>query len=279
MRKIQLATVALMIVGAVMIAPAASAQIAVGISVRIGPPPLRVVAVQPMCPGPGYIWTPGYWAYGGEGYYWVPGAWVMAPRPGLLWTPGYWAYAGGGYAWHPGYWGSHVGFYGGINYGFGYFGAGFVGGRWDGDRFFYNTAVWRVNRAVIRNTYEDRRGMREDRGNRISYNGGEGGVRVRATPEEMRYARERHEGATPMQYRGETRARMAARQGGGFRSFGGPARGRDRQDQASRRGREARAEARQQGGQRGRGHGRGRGRGDAKHGRGDGGRGQGGGVF
>src|SRR5437762_14137426 len=70
---------------------ASSAQIGIGISVRVGPPVLPVYA-QPICPGPGYIWTPGYWAYGDEGYYWVPGTWVMAPEPGLLWTPGYWGF-------------------------------------------------------------------------------------------------------------------------------------------------------------------------------------------
>ncbi len=109
--------------------PASSqAQIAVGISVHIGPPALPVYA-QPMCPGMGYLWTPGYWAYGPDGYYWVPGTWVLAPV-GLLWTPGYWGWGGGAFAWHAGYWGPHVGFYGGINYGFGYGGVGFVGGRW-----------------------------------------------------------------------------------------------------------------------------------------------------
>lgn len=39
------------------------AQVAVGVSIRIGPPALPVYP-QPICPGPGYIWTPGYWAYG-----------------------------------------------------------------------------------------------------------------------------------------------------------------------------------------------------------------------
>src|SRR5215472_18993243 len=107
------------------------AQIAVGvgISVHIGPPALPVYA-QPICPGAGYIWTPGYWAYGPMGYYWVPGTWVVAPTPGFLWTPGYWGWGGGAYIWHAGYWGPHVGFYGGVNYGFGYFGAGFAGGYW-----------------------------------------------------------------------------------------------------------------------------------------------------
>ena len=52
---------------------ASFSQIAVGISVRIGPPPLPVYA-QPICPGPGYFWTPGYWAWNDDdGYYWVLG--------------------------------------------------------------------------------------------------------------------------------------------------------------------------------------------------------------
>ena len=60
---------------------------------------------------------------------------------GVLWTPGYWGWGGSAFLWHEGYWGPHVGFYGGINYGFGYGGVGFFGGRWDGGHFAYNTAV------------------------------------------------------------------------------------------------------------------------------------------
>ncbi len=59
-------------------------------------------------------------------------------------------------SWHPGYWGQHVGYYGGVNYGFGYMGIGFVGGMWAGGAFRYNTAVMRVNETVIHNTYVDR---------------------------------------------------------------------------------------------------------------------------
>ena len=35
------------------------AQIGIGISIGIAPPPLGVYE-QPMCPGDGYLWTPGY---------------------------------------------------------------------------------------------------------------------------------------------------------------------------------------------------------------------------
>src|ERR1700722_10965116 len=106
----------------------------IGVAITIAPPALPVYA-QPIAPADGYLWTPGYWAYGEEGYFWVPGTWVMAPEVGLLWTPGYWGFAEGAYACHAGYWGPHVGFYGGINYGFGYTGVGFVGGEWHGREF------------------------------------------------------------------------------------------------------------------------------------------------
>src|SRR5271168_3643429 len=115
----------------------ASSFAGVFLSVTIAPPILPVYA-QPVAPGDGYLWTPGYWAYGDEGYFWVPGTWVLAPQPGFLWTPGYWGWGGGFYAWHGGYWGPHVGFYGGVNYGYGYGGSGFYGGRWEGGHFAYN---------------------------------------------------------------------------------------------------------------------------------------------
>ncbi len=112
------------------ISAASFAQI--GVAIRIGPPALPVYE-QPLCPGDGYLWTPGYWAYDYDAsdYYWVPGTWVMAPQVGFLWTPAYWGWGGDGFVFYDGYWGPHVGFYGGINYGFGYFGVGFEGGRWD----------------------------------------------------------------------------------------------------------------------------------------------------
>ena len=46
-----------------------------GVSVTIAPPALPVYT-QPMAPGAGYLWTPGYWANGDQGYFWVPGTWV-----------------------------------------------------------------------------------------------------------------------------------------------------------------------------------------------------------
>src|SRR6202453_3624478 len=166
------------------------AQLPICVSVHIGPPALPVY-VQPACPQEGFMWTPGYWSYGSMGYYWVPGVWVAAPRPGVLWTPGYWGFAGGIYGWHGGYWGEHVGFYGGVNYGFGYGGVGFGGGRWEGGHFAYNTAVSNVNVTVIHNTYVDKTVVVNNTENRTSFNG-PNGTRAQPTAQERTAMNESH---------------------------------------------------------------------------------------
>ena len=159
----------------------------VGVSVSIAPPELPVYD-QPICPGDGYIWTPGYWAWDGE-YYWVPGTWVLAPEPGFLWTPGYWGWGGSGFIFYDGYWRPTVGFYGGIDYGFGYFGHGYEGGRWQNGHFFYNTSVNHVNESIIHNVYNSRV---NENANHVSYNGGNGGINERATSQEEAAAHDRH---------------------------------------------------------------------------------------
>jgi hypothetical protein len=192
---------------------ASFAQISVGLSVRIAPPALPVY-VQPPCPVEGYLWTPGYWAYGPAGYYWVQGVWVAPPHPGLLWTPGYWGFAGGVYGWHAGYWGPHVGFYGGVNYGFGYGGVGFVGGVWQGGVFRYNTAVMRVNTTVIHNTYIDRTVIHDTVVNRTSFNG-PGGITARPTAQENMAMHEQHFAPTARQVSFRNQAANNARDGFG----------------------------------------------------------------
>lgn len=152
------------------------------------PPPLPEYD-QPPCPGDDYMWTPGYWNYASDGYYWVPGAWVYAPYQGALWTPGYWSYNNNRYGWHRGYWGRHIGYYGGINYGFGYVGSGYQGGYWNGDQFAYNRTVNNVNTTVVRNVYNYR--VVNNNVTRVSYNG-PGGVQARPRPAEIAALHEQH---------------------------------------------------------------------------------------
>jgi WXXGXW repeat (2 copies) len=172
-------------------AHSALAEISLGISVNFGPPALPVYE-QPILPAQGFLWTPGYWAYeSAGGYYWVPGTWIQPPQVGFLWTPGFWGWGGNAFFFHQGYWGQHVGFYGGINYGFGYGGNGYEGGRWDGGHFAYNTSVNHVDTTVIHNTYNTTV-VNNTTVNRVSYNGGTGGIEARATTQEASYANERH---------------------------------------------------------------------------------------
>ena len=167
-----------------------SAQIAVTVS--FGPPALPIYS-QPLCPGEGYIWTPGYWAYDDSygDYYWVPGTWVLAPQVGYLWTPPYWGWSGNGFLFYEGYWGPQVGFYGGIAYGYGYFGHGYEGGRWNNGQFYYNRSVSNINVTNIHNVYNTTV-VNDTTVNRVSYNGGQGGINAQPTAAEEAAARERH---------------------------------------------------------------------------------------
>lgn len=214
-QSVLVAAALLAIAFAVAPAPSPAASISVGISVGVAPPPIPVYT-QPPCPAPGYMWTPGYWAYDPErGYFWVPGTWVMAPAPGMLWTPGYWGWGGAAFIFHAGYWGPHIGFYGGINYGFGYPGVGFVGGEWRGHDFFYNRAVNNFAGVHVTNVYY-RPVANNFAVNRVSYNGGRGGISARPTPGELAAAHDRHIEATSLQRQHET---TAHNERGQFASF------------------------------------------------------------
>jgi len=177
------------------------------ISVSFAPPELPVYE-QPLCPGQGYIWTPGYWAWDPDnGYYWVPGTWVLAPEVGFLWTPGWWGWSEGFYIWHPGYWGPEVGFYGGINYGYGYFGNGYQGGYWRDRQFYYNWGVNNVNVTNITNVYNTTVVNNRTTAVNVSYNGGPGGVTAQPTPQQQAFAQQRQVNMTPAQAQHEQSAR------------------------------------------------------------------------
>jgi hypothetical protein len=185
------------------IVPVSSAHAGVFISVGIAPPPLPVY-VQPPCPEPNMMWAPGYWAYDYDnaGYYWVPGAWVPAPYEGAMWTPPYWGWNDGFYMFHAGYWGPEVGYYGGVNYGFGYMGVGFVGGEWHQHHFFYNTAIINVNHTYIHNTYINNTIVRDHtvvNNNHIAYSGGPRGIQHMPTPEERNAMQMPHTAPTRFQ--------------------------------------------------------------------------------
>jgi hypothetical protein len=149
------------------------------VSVAVAPPPL-LDDLQPDADQDGALWTPGYWQWDGTAYAWTPGVWAQPPGVGLLWTPAYWSFGNGRYVFHPGYWGRHVGFYGGINYGFGYFGTGYLGGHWVGKAFAYNSVVNHLKPGVLANVYAEAIPNLAAR-SRVSYNAGPGGTSALAT--------------------------------------------------------------------------------------------------
>lgn len=198
----------LFLIGTLVIPFNVISQIGISITATIAPPELPEYS-QPPCPVDGYLWTPGYWAYDDGDYYWVPGVWVSPPQPGFVWTPFYWGFESGIYGLHRGYWGREIGFYGGVNYGYGYGGSGFYGGRWEGNRFRYNTAVVNVNTTIIHNTYIDRTVIvNNPRPNdHRSFNGGEHGISTRPTLREQSVVKEHHIAPTHIQSSHEQAAR------------------------------------------------------------------------
>jgi hypothetical protein len=184
---------------AVMAPTPAAAQAEIGISVQVAPPALPIYS-QPPLPSLGYIWTPGYWQWAQQGgYYWVPGTWIMPPTVGYLWTPPYWGWSDGGYLFHAGYWGPHVGYYGGVNYGYGYGGVGYQGGRWEGNTFRYNQTANNFGSVRVANAYAQRVAVVNN--TTVSYAGGARGLKTQPTAAEGVAAHDQHVPATAEQTR------------------------------------------------------------------------------
>ena len=115
-----------------------------------------------------------------------------------LWTPPWWGWSDGVYIWHAGYWGPHIGFYGGIDYRFGYFGHGYDGGYWDHGRFFYNREVNNIRNVNITNVYS-KTVVNNGPVNRVAFNGGTGGIAAQPTAQEQTALHDRHVGPTVLQ--------------------------------------------------------------------------------
>jgi hypothetical protein len=68
------------------------------------PPPAPYGGVLGYAPGPGYVWTDGFYDLRGGRWFWVQGGWVRPPRPHAVYMRPYWAPYRRGYRFHRGYW-------------------------------------------------------------------------------------------------------------------------------------------------------------------------------
>jgi hypothetical protein len=71
--------------------------------VSYGPPPPRYGVVG-VAPGPGYMWTDGYWDLRGRNWAWVQGSWVRPPHRNARWERPEWRQEGNGWRFHRGRW-------------------------------------------------------------------------------------------------------------------------------------------------------------------------------
>jgi hypothetical protein len=55
-------------------------------------------------PGPGYVWTDGYWDWRGGRWFWVDGRWMRPPHRHSVWVPGSWYESHHEWRFRRGYW-------------------------------------------------------------------------------------------------------------------------------------------------------------------------------
>jgi hypothetical protein len=68
------------------------------------PPPAPYAVAAGYAPGPGYVWTDGFWDLRGGRWVWADGAWLRPPRHRAVWVRPYWEQHGRGYRFRRGYW-------------------------------------------------------------------------------------------------------------------------------------------------------------------------------
>ncbi len=161
------------------------------------PPPLPEYE-QPPCPDDGYLWTPGYWAYGGGGYFWVPGTWVQPPPRRRAVDPRLLGLRGRRVCIPHRVLGSPCRILRRRELRPWLWRHGLCGRPWSGNSFAYNRTVNNVNVTHVHNTYNETV-INNVTVNRVSYNGGSGGLSAAPTSQDRAASREQHAAPTPLQ--------------------------------------------------------------------------------
>ena len=69
-----------------------------------GPPPPPRYGVVGVAPGPGFVWTNGYWDWRGGRWGWVEGRWLRPPHRRAVWVEPEWRHDGNRWRFRRGYW-------------------------------------------------------------------------------------------------------------------------------------------------------------------------------
>jgi hypothetical protein len=86
-----------------LMASAMGAFAQIRVNINIGPPPpRREVIIQ--APNPGWVWIPGYYAYGGSNWEWRAGRWEAPPSPQHIWVAPRYVRRGDHYDYYEGSW-------------------------------------------------------------------------------------------------------------------------------------------------------------------------------
>src|SRR5215475_11944584 len=101
-RKFRVAASAMALAGALALSACEHATFYSGVT--IAPPPLRVVGPVGVAPSPGFVWTDGWYDWGGSSWMWRPGRWQRPPHPGWRWQRPVYQPWRGGMRVHPGHW-------------------------------------------------------------------------------------------------------------------------------------------------------------------------------
>ncbi len=72
--------------------------------VVVAPPPPRREYHRPPCPGVGFVWIDGYWAWHGGRHVWIGGRWDRPPHGRRHWVAPRWEHRGHGYIFIEGCW-------------------------------------------------------------------------------------------------------------------------------------------------------------------------------
>lgn len=72
--------------------------------VVVAPPAPRIEVHRPFCPGAGFVWVDGYWAWHGGRHVWIGGRWDRPPHGRHHWVAPRWEHRRGGYIFVEGRW-------------------------------------------------------------------------------------------------------------------------------------------------------------------------------